>query len=289
MVTMCDRCMAEMPVENLPLHQLRCVPRDLDVSAQTEDSPGLPWTCPRCTFENLSTSWNCEVCLEPRMPPEQRVSEATGEQSEQIGAGSIGAFSGALAGAHAGFSRGSRFLAAVLAGLGAYAGEQLGRIMMRFNGSSQTVPSGTGVPSSQESQTQMLAAHGSRGSEPSQRVGFIRVRQFGPFRMVTFRGDDLRALHRAVSEAALLQQLLLEQRRPITRSSVAALPTHELTQKDIAAGEQKACSICMEEFAAGDTQRTMPCFHQFHQACLDEWLTRQGTCPICKFDVDSAP
>jgi len=286
MVTLCDRCMAEMPRENLPLHQLRCVPRDPDVNVQTEDSPGLPWTCPRCTYENLRSLWNCEVCLEPRVPPEQRVSEAAGEQSEQIGAGSIGAFSGALAGAYAGFSRGSRFLAAVLAGLGAYAGERLGRIMMGFNGSSQTVPSGTGVPSSQESQPQMLAAHGSRGSQPSQRVGEIRVRQFGPVRIVTFSGGDLRALRRAVSEVDLLQQLLLEQRRPITCSSVAALPTRELTQEDIAAAEQKACSICMEEFASGDKQRTMPCFHQFHQACLDKWLTRQGTCPICKFDVD---
>mmetsp|Transcript_6442 Transcript_6442/g.11513 ORF Transcript_6442/g.11513 Transcript_6442/m.11513 type:complete len:165 (-) Transcript_6442:122-616(-) len=147
---------------------------------------------------------------------------------------------------------------------------------------------------------QRVEVGGPGESRHSQGRGEIRVRQLGPLRIITYTANDLSALGgtglgppRAVQEAALVNRLLsmaaVEQRRPITRAAVASLPTHELTQEDITAaqGEQKACSICMEEFAVGDKQRTMPCFHRFHQACLDEWLTRNGTCPICKFDVDS--
>jgi hypothetical protein len=41
----------------------------------------------------------------------------------------------------------------------------------------------------------------------------------------------------------------------------------------------------MEHFADGDVLRTLPCLHRYHKQCVDTWLHRSSTCPICKRDV----
>ena len=45
------------------------------------------------------------------------------------------------------------------------------------------------------------------------------------------------------------------------------------------------CSVCLEAFVAGDMVRTIPCFHTFHQHCIDDWLSRRTVCPICQLNV----
>mmetsp|Transcript_4621 Transcript_4621/g.11848 ORF Transcript_4621/g.11848 Transcript_4621/m.11848 type:complete len:84 (-) Transcript_4621:55-306(-) len=45
------------------------------------------------------------------------------------------------------------------------------------------------------------------------------------------------------------------------------------------------CSICMEAYSGEDVLRTLPCFHFYHQQCIDRWLASSQVCPICKFDV----
>lgn len=43
------------------------------------------------------------------------------------------------------------------------------------------------------------------------------------------------------------------------------------------------CLICHEEFKEGDTIRLLPCNekHFFHMNCIDSWLFRKASCPIC--------
>ncbi len=48
------------------------------------------------------------------------------------------------------------------------------------------------------------------------------------------------------------------------------------------------CTICLEEFAAGDKTMTLPCFHFYHDTCIRDWLQKQGRhvgCPVCKTPV----
>lgn len=41
------------------------------------------------------------------------------------------------------------------------------------------------------------------------------------------------------------------------------------------------CSICTEDFTAGEDVRLLPCRHKFHPACVDPWLLNvSGTCPL---------
>ncbi|CAN4108520.1 unnamed protein product [Withania somnifera] len=43
------------------------------------------------------------------------------------------------------------------------------------------------------------------------------------------------------------------------------------------------CAICLCEYCAKDSVRCIPdCHHCFHAHCVDEWLLRSGTCPICR-------
>lgn len=51
------------------------------------------------------------------------------------------------------------------------------------------------------------------------------------------------------------------------------------------ASNNHCCSVCLEGYKVGDLVRTIPCFHSFHQHCIDDWLSRKATCPVCKHSV----
>ena len=46
-----------------------------------------------------------------------------------------------------------------------------------------------------------------------------------------------------------------------------------------------SCCVCLSEFCSAETVRTLRCGHTFHQQCIDEWLTKQAVCPLCKSAV----
>lgn len=47
----------------------------------------------------------------------------------------------------------------------------------------------------------------------------------------------------------------------------------------------ETCSICLELPRAGEAIRHLLCMHKFHKDCIDPWLSRQATCPICKSSI----
>lgn len=75
-----------------------------------------------------------------------------------------------------------------------------------------------------------------------------------------------------------------------TRAAVCLemFPTSTVTAAAVrtAPAERRACAVCTDDFCEGDVQRTLPCFHLFHRACIDPWLRQSGCCPVCMLRVD---
>ncbi|KAG5626447.1 hypothetical protein H5410_011665 [Solanum commersonii] len=47
--------------------------------------------------------------------------------------------------------------------------------------------------------------------------------------------------------------------------------------------DTNTCAICLCEYCVKDSVRCIPeCNHCFHADCVDEWLQKSGSCPICR-------
>lgn len=63
------------------------------------------------------------------------------------------------------------------------------------------------------------------------------------------------------------------------------LTTSDLQSDGSGDAEGSSCPICLDAFLVNDTVRTIPCFHSFHQGCIDPWLTQRSLCPVCKHNA----
>ncbi|KAL2630535.1 hypothetical protein R1flu_015221 [Riccia fluitans] len=52
--------------------------------------------------------------------------------------------------------------------------------------------------------------------------------------------------------------------------------------------EELTCTVCLEQVVDGELVRSLPCLHQFHAGCIDQWLRQQATCPVCKFRLTNS-
>ncbi|XP_042484726.1 E3 ubiquitin-protein ligase RNF12-like [Macadamia integrifolia] len=49
--------------------------------------------------------------------------------------------------------------------------------------------------------------------------------------------------------------------------------------------DDKACSVCLEDFAPGEELLITPCKHMFHEECILPWVNSNGQCPVCRFSL----
>lgn len=46
------------------------------------------------------------------------------------------------------------------------------------------------------------------------------------------------------------------------------------------------CLICMEKYKLSEYKRELPnCKHYYHKKCIDKWLKKRATCPICRDEL----
>ncbi|KAG4939134.1 hypothetical protein JHK86_045275 [Glycine max] len=74
----------------------------------------------------------------------------------------------------------------------------------------------------------------------------------------------------------------------LSRDSVEKIPKITITSDNNvdASGEKDSCSVCLQDFQLGETGRSLPhCHHIFHLPCIDMWLMKHGSCPLCRRDL----
>ncbi|KAK1261834.1 NEP1-interacting protein 1 [Acorus gramineus] len=74
----------------------------------------------------------------------------------------------------------------------------------------------------------------------------------------------------------------------LSKESVEKIQKITITAKNNmdASGEEICCSVCLQDFQIGEVARCLPqCQHLYHLSCIDGWLIRHGTCPMCRRDL----
>lgn len=70
---------------------------------------------------------------------------------------------------------------------------------------------------------------------------------------------------------------------------VAAIPTMKFDHEAFSSMEDAQCTICLAEYQEKEVLRIMPkCGHSFHLSCIDTWLRKQSTCPVCRLSVQDS-
>ena len=76
----------------------------------------------------------------------------------------------------------------------------------------------------------------------------------------------------------------------LSSDEISAISSFKIQAEDISsenANEKDVCVICQDDFQTGELAKRLNCRHMFHAQCIDAWLERSSSCPICNGDVRS--
>ncbi|KAK3088031.1 hypothetical protein FSP39_013725 [Pinctada imbricata] len=79
--------------------------------------------------------------------------------------------------------------------------------------------------------------------------------------------------------------------RGLEENDLKKLPTKKFTSPKKVLTEDHdgpQCRVCLSSYKTGDNLCTLPCKHEFHAACVKEWLKRNASCPICRHDLKNS-
>lgn len=49
--------------------------------------------------------------------------------------------------------------------------------------------------------------------------------------------------------------------------------------------ETPNCSVCISDISKGEETLLLPCGHMYHSGCVEPWLKKNNTCPVCRFEL----
>lgn len=80
----------------------------------------------------------------------------------------------------------------------------------------------------------------------------------------------------------LLRRLLGAGAVGATDLRINALPARLLTADDKLEYDQNCCAICLDGYEQQNRVRVLACGHCYHVHCIDVWLRKRATCPMCQ-------
>lgn len=67
---------------------------------------------------------------------------------------------------------------------------------------------------------------------------------------------------------------------------IAYFPTITFHQDTSLPRQDAMCAVCLGEYKEEERLRMLPqCGHNFHANCIDAWLQRHATCPVCRISL----
>ncbi|KAL8140768.1 hypothetical protein V2J09_006789 [Rumex salicifolius] len=123
----------------------------------------------------------------------------------------------------------------------------------------------------------LRAQHGIPISEFGVLLDMIRV----PDWAFEAAGQELRAMGQDAATYHPGLYLTTAQREAV-EALIQELPKFSLKAVPTDCSE---CLICLEEFHVGNEVRGLPCAHNFHMECIDQWLRLNVKCPRCRCSV----
>ena len=88
------------------------------------------------------------------------------------------------------------------------------------------------------------------------------------------------------------QLLMLDELLPRNQGATKEVISHSTSLQQYKKSddhENDSCIICITDFEENDGIRMLPCCHIYHFACVDNWLSRKKTCPMCRSSIDEKP
>ena len=78
----------------------------------------------------------------------------------------------------------------------------------------------------------------------------------------------------------------------VGKEALKALPIAHVSQllSSVKSAERlRECAVCLAEYQEEEELKVLPaCRHWFHAACIDTWLKKHTTCPVCRADIKAA-
>ncbi|KAJ9166944.1 hypothetical protein P3X46_021633 [Hevea brasiliensis] len=92
------------------------------------------------------------------------------------------------------------------------------------------------------------------------------------FPLLVLMGDE--------DDASMMTELATDDGDPQTQPANAEFVERLETVKIEESGLE--CSICLDQLSIGSEGRRLPCSHLYHGNCIEEWLKKSKTCPLCR-------
>ncbi|XP_078737135.1 uncharacterized protein LOC144950863 [Lampetra fluviatilis] len=114
----------------------------------------------------------------------------------------------------------------------------------------------------------------------------LEAEVFNPGRFLLLPLEDrLSAVESAIANLhALIDNVYGIQVQPTPASSalISSLPVFFINDNVL----EQICTICCSEFVRTDQATTLPCRHLFHTSCIEQWLKKSATCPVCRYHLE---
>jgi hypothetical protein len=74
---------------------------------------------------------------------------------------------------------------------------------------------------------------------------------------------------------------------PASNKVINSLSLSQVTADDLVDDSNKECAVCLDEHNISDMACKLYCGHLYHMSCIKDWLKKQATCPVCRYELET--